>query len=365
MPRINQQTIADRLGLSRATVSRCFTNHRAINPATRARVFDLAAELGYRYMEMRTIPPGKSRIARTLGVLICHPAVPTIDDRFDSPRQRLLDGISQAAQLQSVQLSVHYVDPEETTIEDSSYQKITSLRRGSWNGALLIHAFPLGIVQTLLARMPCVSLLEQYGQAHLNCVDADHDRGISDLMDLLAERGHQRIGFFSIHPVLGTYWATHRFSAYLEKLLALGLSHRPGDVINVAKDLVLSEKDALARMLDQTKDGVTAWVCPNDLTAYAAMAALNRHGRRVPEDVSLTGFDGIETPEGMTMATTIKTPFREIGRTATGRLLRLIKRPFDPPHHILVGGQLRYGNSIGPVATHRARDTNGTSAPVL
>jgi LacI family transcriptional regulator len=54
MEKVNQQTLADRLGLSRATVSRCFTNHRAINPSTRARVFDLAAELGYRYMELRT-----------------------------------------------------------------------------------------------------------------------------------------------------------------------------------------------------------------------------------------------------------------------------------------------------------------------
>ena len=162
MRRVNQQTLADRLNLSRATVSRCFTNHRAINPSTRARVFDLAAELGYRYMELRTQSSYRASRAQTLGVLICRPATPAIDDRFGSPRQKLLDGISQLAQLHRVQLSVHYVDPDETTVEGFSYQTVTALRRGGWDGALLIHAFPDQVIETLAGRMPCVSLLEQY-----------------------------------------------------------------------------------------------------------------------------------------------------------------------------------------------------------
>ena len=168
MEKVNQQTLANRLNLSRATVSRCFTNHRAINPSTRARVFDLAAELGYRYMELRTQASTRASRTRTLGVMICHPASPASDDRFESPRQKLLDGISQLAQLQRVQLSVHYVDPDETTVEGPTYQSINALRRGLWNGVLLIHAFPDQVIETLAGRLPCVSLLEQYRHAHLN-----------------------------------------------------------------------------------------------------------------------------------------------------------------------------------------------------
>ena len=354
MDRVNQQTLADRLGLSRATISRCFTNHRAINPSTRARVFDLAAELGYRYMELRTPARGRAHHARVLGVLICHPATPEVDDRFESPRQRLLDGVSQLAQLQGVQLSVHYVDPDERSVEGASYRSITALRRSGWNGALLIHAFPDEVIETLSGRLPCVSLLEQYRHHYLNCIDVDHQHGISNLMDLLIENGHQRIGFFSIHPALGTYWATHRFSAYFEILLALGLPYRPEDLINVSNAQALPEKDALRRLHTQTNDGVTAWVCVNDAAAYSVVTHLASHGFRVPDDVSVTGFDAILPPNGSSSVTTLQTPFREIGRTGAGRLLRLIERPFDPPQHTLVRGQLRPGATVGPVAGREA-----------
>ena len=364
MDRVNQQTLADRLGLSRATVSRCFTNHRAINPSTRARVFDLAAELGYRYMELRT--PSTRRTSRTtvLGVLICHPATPSVDDRFESPRQRLLDGVSQLAQLHGVQLSVHYVDPDETTIEGASYRAITALRRASWDGALLIHAFPDRVIESIAGRMPCVSLLEQYQHHYLNCIDVDHHDGIYSLMDLLIENGHQRIGFFSVHPALGTYWATHRFSAYFEKLLALGLAYRPEDVINVVLEPALPEAESLRRLREQSRDGVTAWICANDAAAYAAISELAAHGVRVPGDVSVAGFDGIQPPNGSHGVTTLQTPFREIGRTGAGRLLRLIERPFDPPQHTFVRGQIRTGETVGSV-TPREAPVGEPPVPVL
>jgi len=361
MEKVNQQTLADRLGLSRATVSRCFTNHRAINPSTRARVFDLAAELGYRYMELRTQASGRASRGTTLGVLICHPASGAADDRFESPRQILLDGISQAAQLQRVQLSVHYVDPDETTLEDPSYASINALRRASWSGVLLIHAFPDNVIATLAGRLPCVSLLEQYGHSHLNCVDVDHERGISGLIDLLIDNGHQRIGFFSVHHALGTYWATHRLSSYFEKLLGAGFDYQPADVINVSNVPPLTEADALRTMLAQTRNGVTAWVCTNDYAAYAVINHLTAAGVRVPEDVSVTGFDGIQPPNGLRPVATLETPFREIGRTAAGRLLRLVERPFDPPQHILVAGQVRRGETVGSAALRETSDGNGAA----
>ncbi len=363
--RVNQQTLADRLGLSRATVSRCFTNHRAINPSTRARVFDLAAELGYRYMELRTQASSRASRSQTLGVLICHPAHSTIDDRFETPRQKLLDGVSQLAQLECVQLSVHYVDPDEISVEGASYRTIAALRRGGWDGALLIHAFPDRVVETLAGRLPCVSLLEQYGHTYLNCIDVDHHRGVSSLMDLLVENGHERIGFFSVHPALGTYWATHRFSAYFEKLLGLGLAYRPADVVNVAQVPALSEEESLACMHAQTRDGVTAWVCANDYAAYAVITHLAGHGLKVPNDVSVTGFDGIQPPNGSHTATTLQTPFLEIGRTGAGRLLRLIERPFDPPQHTLVCGQLRRGETVGAVATRATTSEAPAPLPAL
>lgn len=232
---VNQQTIADRLGISRATISRCFTNHRAINPATRARVFELAAQLGYRYLDLRTRSRPKKSSTTTVGVLIAYDGAFTENDRLESPGPELLDGISQLAQLRGVQLDIHYVDSAEMTLDGPSYRRQLGLPRASWRGVLLMYAFPGPVVEALGARFPCVSLLEQYGRLALNCVDVDHYRGIAQLIDLLLAAGHQRIGFFSPVARPESYWTMHRFAAYLEKLLALGLDCLTEDVINIRR----------------------------------------------------------------------------------------------------------------------------------
>ena len=355
MHMVNQQTLADQLGLSRATVSRCFTNHRAINPATRARVFDLAAQLGYRYMELRT-PVARKAKGTAIGVLVCYAGTFRPNDRFENPGQNLLDGVSELAQLRNVHLDVHYVDPSEQSLLSPSYQKISALRRGRWRGALLIYSFPEKVVDSLSLRFPCVSLVEQYGRADLNCVDVDHYRGVSKIINLLTDLGHRRIGFFSTHLALDTQWAMHRFSAYFEKLFASGLDYNPDDVVNVARPAI-SEEEAQSRMHARTKDGVTAWVCAADYSAYSAINYLTAQGMKIPVEVSVTGFDGIKPPTGSPAATTLDVPFREIGMTGARRLLDLIKTPFDPPQHILLDCKVRHGQTVGaaPPAKRRTR----------
>ena len=342
---VNQQTLATELGLSRATVSRCFTNHRGINPETRARVFHLAAQIGYRYMEARA-PARRQGRRTTFGVLVCYEGEFAKDDLYENPGQKLLGGVAEMTHIRKVQLSVHYVNPADTDLKGASYEKIDAFRRNPWNGALLIYAFPKTVVDALMERFPCVSLVEQYGRSDLNCVDVNHYRGISKIVDLLVELGHRRIGFFSNQYSLETQWPMLRFSAFFSKLLALGIPFRPDDVINFLPHSGLMEPEALARMCERTADGVTAWVCVSDYAAYSVMAELGRRGVRVPQEVSVTGFDGIAPPVGAPQATTLEIPFREIGMTGARRLLDLDQTPFDPPQHILLGCHLRRGETV-------------------
>src|SRR4051812_2279075 len=109
--KINQQFIADQLGISRTTVSRCFTNHSGINPVTRARVFDLASQLGYQHMEMRKPSGPKSVMAKTVGVLVCTELEQYFHSDYESPGIKLYAGISEFAQLNNIKLELHYVDP--------------------------------------------------------------------------------------------------------------------------------------------------------------------------------------------------------------------------------------------------------------
>src|SRR5690606_29170846 len=147
MAKINQQLIAKELNISRATVSRCFTNHPGINPKTRAKVFALASRMGYSHAEKRE-PAAHQRSRRGLafGVLVCVD-LPNFDRTgYGNPGQELLNGLSEVARAQDVRLDLHFVRPEDLHIDGPSYDRIVSEGRKLWDGVVLIYPFPQSIV---------------------------------------------------------------------------------------------------------------------------------------------------------------------------------------------------------------------------
>lgn len=163
MPTINQQVIAEKLKLSRATVSRCFTNHPGINPRTRAKVFALAARMGYTHPEKRE-PAAHRREDRRLafGVLI-GVDLPNFDHTgYANPGQELLNGLSEVARVHDVRLDLHFVRPENLHLDSPSYAKIMAGRQRWWDGVVLIDPFPISVVDELVAKYPVFSLVEPY-----------------------------------------------------------------------------------------------------------------------------------------------------------------------------------------------------------
>ncbi|MEY4487914.1 MAG: hypothetical protein RIQ79_422 [Verrucomicrobiota bacterium] len=348
--KVNQQLIANRLNLSRATVSRCFTNHQGINPETRAKVFALASRLGYNHQEKRE-PAANRRVAKRLsfGVLICVELPNFKHTDYGNPGQELLNGLSEFARVQDVRLDLHFVRPNVLHLDDPSYDHILSSRRRVWDGVVLIYPFPVSVVNELKARYPVVSLVEQYGAQPLDCVDVDHFRGISRLVDELTSLGHRRIGFSTWRYPVEASWALRRYSAFVEKLTEMGLELDPSDVINVSLRSPLGVEAAHARALERTRDGVTAWICAADHQAYDLITYFKKHGLRIPQDVSVAGFDGITRPVGAPLLSTVQIPYRQIGLTGGKRLLDLVMKRFDSNQHILLNCELRLGETIAAI----------------
>src|ERR1700678_3478081 len=148
MSEINQQAIADQLSISSTTVSRCFTNHKGINPKTRAEVFSLAAKLGYQYLQPRTAPKNVPK-TRSVGVLICSEVEEYNRPDYESPGVELLPGITEFAQLHHWNTEVHFVSPLATSISDTSYTKIQALKRRLWSGLILMYPFSPQIIGEL------------------------------------------------------------------------------------------------------------------------------------------------------------------------------------------------------------------------
>lgn len=333
---VNQQLIADRLNLSRTTVSRCFTNHPGINPETRSRVFKLATSLGYSYQEGRTGKKSERKKLSTLGVLICTDPESYADEDYENPGARLLAGVSEFAQLNQAQLDIHLVSPGERSLDAASYRGITPLHNREWDGVLLIYPFPESVIDELQKLYPVVSLIEQFANTPLNSVDANHHRGIELVIQHLADLGHERIGFLTHGYDVSAKWALRRYSAFVAETERLGLEIQSEDIITpvIADRLSADEVHQLA--LDRTRKGVTAWVCAADHQGYQFYAFLRDQGLSVPGDVSITGFDGIAPPEWAPPLTTIKIPYHEIGLTGGKRLHDLVQKRFEFSQDILI-----------------------------
>lgn len=345
---VNQQQIADELGISRTTVSRCFTNHRGINPVTRAKVFDLASQLGYQHMEMRApTRPRRQVRKKTVAALICTNDRESARHDFDTPGTALYAGISEYAQLHDLRLSLHYVSPKEDNLEAPSYRNIELLWNRGADGVILIYPFPRKVVDAIHMTFPMVSLVEQYGTAAFNCVDVDHYKGIASLINLLAARGHRRIGFYTRTYDVEAQWSLRRFSAFVEKMARMGFPVAKQDIVNVYHDSYMTLEESFTYARERIERGVTAWICAADHQAYDLIEALQKQGVCVPKDVSVTGFDGIKRPASFPLLTTVAIPYREIGFTGMKSLLGLMGKRFGSAQHILISSQIRPGVTVG------------------
>ncbi|MFZ9935578.1 MAG: substrate-binding domain-containing protein [Luteolibacter sp.] len=344
----NQQLIADRLGISRATVSRCFTNHPGINPVTRARVFQLAAEIGYVHLQMRTTRASRKPAAkRTFGVLICSTEEEHNRTDYENPSEQLLAGVTDCALLNQSVVDVHLIDPGECLPDHPALLRIEKMCRG-WDGLLLVYPFPDPVLNRLAPIVPLVSLVEQFDHSAIDCVDVDHFKGISAAIEHLVAHGHRRIGFFTRRYEVEASWSLRRYASFMEEMVRLRLPVAGGDIVNVFPSFEGNDESSVEYAAERTKEGVTAWVCAADHQAYDLIAGLQKLGIDVPGSVSVTGFDGIATPPGLPELTTVVIPFREIGTTGTQRLVERVQKRFGSAQHVLIDCRLKQGSTVAP-----------------
>jgi LacI family transcriptional regulator len=344
MKQVKQQEIAKKLKLSRATVSRCFTNHPGINPETRALVFETATELGYHHLSNRTRKDQTEH--KTFGVLICTSEEEYNRTDYENSGKNIFKGIAEYSQLKKIQLSIHFLDPLITSLSSKNFKEVLHTYSKLWDGIIMIHPLPKEIIDYLVLRYPCVSTVEQRSSVNMNCVDVDHYQGITYLVNFLNEYGHRRIAFYSIQYKFLQSWVLRRAGAYFEKMTKLGLNIKDEDMINVHPDRMVSIDESVDQAIKLIEDGVTAFVCAADHQAYELIKGLNKRGIRVPEDVSICGFDGVKIPNNPQQICTVKVPNYDIGYFATERLFEHSKKRFSSTHHTLLGCKIIKGDTV-------------------
>jgi LacI family transcriptional regulator len=344
---INQELIAKRLNVSKATVSRSLANHPAISAETRRLVHEMAEKLGYKMSPGRVGRRSKHSRSLTLGVLIGVPAGNVVMATFPY----ILKGIRERAEIEHVTIDVCYQAPADFHPESGRQPVYRNMRNGNWRGTILIYPFAEKAVELISRRISTVAVLESYSQPGIDIIDTDDASAMVMLVEKLAEAGHQRIGFLSWdYPIVG-HWVARRFSGYIEALFVSGLEFHPHWVLNVEKNkprLTPGQvADEVARLV--RTEHVTAWVCAADHQAYQLALDLPARGLRVPEDCSITGFDGLQPSAGQKRVTSMRVSHEQIGSAAVTRLVNRIHHPSSPRRKILVEAEYVEGETIHPV----------------
>jgi DNA-binding LacI/PurR family transcriptional regulator len=322
--------VAKLAGVSHQTVSRVVNDSAQVRPETRARVMAAMRQLDYRpNPAARALVTGRSR---TLGVV-------SFDTTLYGP----------ASTLFAIEKAAHAADYFVTVVSMPALDRVTvlnaieRLRVQGVDGILVISAQE-GAVEALVnlrAGVPVVAV-EAGPMQSVPVVAVDQWGGAASATRLLLDLGHRAVW----HIAGPRDWveAQQRVAGWRSTLEAAGATIPPV----LAGDWSPRSGYEVGRRLAADLD-VTAVFVANDQMALGLLRALHEHGRRIPGDVSVVGFDDVPEARYFTPPlTTVRQDFAEMGRRALGLLLDVMGDSGQPPARLTVAPELVVRRSTGP-----------------
>lgn len=337
--KITQGDIAKKLNLSVTTVSRALQNDPVINPETRADVLNMAAKLNYRPRQSRQLHT-KNDEKRSHQFVCVIVKMPIEQDAWapDEVASGYLAGMSEVCASLNVSLVVHHVSDDNVydLLEEEKQPPIFS--DSNLMGLILIHYFPHGVVESLNEKFPVVAIVHDIPELKIDLIDMDNHQAIDELVKKLINKGHNKIGFMGHRPQLS--WSRSRLGGYLQALYTSGLK--------VDDSIIVGEVDEQL-VIDKLKEGVTAWVCSVDVIGYELCRRLLDRGVKIPQEVSITGFNDVKPLLNCPRLTTIQPPLKEMGVAALHRLMIRVDEPLAQSIKILHRCDLVVGETTGDI----------------
>lgn len=305
--------VAKRAGVSAATVSRVLNKPELVDSTTKERVRQAMTELDF---QPNALARGLSvQRTETLGLVI-----PGINDLFFTELYRGIEKVSREHGMKL--LLVDSQHSKARAIEGFGFLKQHQVGGIIFTSKLVDEDF-----DPLLERIGipvALALTEGKGKTSLPAFKVDDVRAVFDVVSYLVARGHQRIGYIS-GDVNDDLTGKLRHEGYVAGLSHCGIPYRPEFV--AAGDYRFDSGYAAMRQLleRQNANRLTAVCTASDEMAIGAMRCLHDYGLKVPDDVSLVGFDDLSIARMVTPGlTTVAQPFAEIGAEVVRCLLSMI-----------------------------------------
>lgn len=325
--------VAERSGVSIATVSRVYRNPDSVRAGTRERVLEAARELGY-------VPSGNARglASRTTGVLgLCFPDYADPEAEADAETD---SGADDAAMLYSDQI----IRGMERAARRHGYalliaaslqggpESLVAKVAGRVDGfAVLAQTVPTEDLDVISRRLPVVMLAGPREIDHLDHIVVANAAGERELArHLIEDHGLRRLAFVGGDPESPD--AEARFCGFRDACRDAGLPVPDAPDLRTGMMTRAEGARAAETLLDRGAERPEAMVFANDQMAMGALRALERRGVRVPEDIAVTGFDGIPLSRIVRPSlTTVRQPIRQLGEQAVELLVQRLADPSRDP----------------------------------
>lgn len=350
---VNMRTVAERVGVSVATVSRVLNDKPAVSAETQARVLATVQELGYRIDPVLSHALRRQRSGRamshpiktwTIGFLAWRPVASGLQQQ-DPYYSALMAGIDEVLHRHDHHLMWAAFDGEEETLP-------RMVKEGRVDGLLLSCELSETVARRLAERCPIVLVDHGAPEGSVDAATPDWEHAVRCQLQYLWELGHRNIATFQ------HVWLTSERIAYTAAFEAFFRDRGcaiPSPALCTLREICPATHESVLRAyaeeLAACRPRPTALVATNGY-AIGIMGHLQDLGLRVPEDISVIGLnDNISGALTRPPLTSYRMPREHLGRAAAEMLLQRIADPSLPPRRLVLRGtQLERASCGAPPA---------------
>lgn len=336
---VSLKTIAEKCGVSTATVSKALNDQKDIGEETKNRIKQTAEAMGY-------FPNAAARSLKTnrsynIGVLFEEEAGSGLTHEYFSG---VLNGLKVQAEKQGYDIT--FIN---TYFENRKMSYYEHCRYRNFSGVVIVCANfnDPDVMELMNSDLPVVTI----DYVHHNCtaVSSNNIQGIEDLVKHVASQGHQKIAY--IHGQDNSSVTKDRLASFYRTMDSLGLEV-PDEYIRAADYLETKEAARQTKVLLNLKEPPTCILYPDDTSLIGGRNVIIEMGLKIPNDISVAGYDGIRMSQLLhPKLTTIRQNTDLIGREAAKRLISTIEKPKTTlVERVVIEGILIEGQSVGKVS---------------
>ena len=329
--------VSQKCGLSISAVSKALNNYSDVSEETRRRVLQAAEELGYY----------PNAVARSLKTNRTYNIGVILDDELGDYLLHsyfvvILNGFKREAERHGYAITL-----VNRNIGTRRYTFLDHCRYRNLDGVCVLCAdfFDPEIGDLVRSGVPTVTIDHLFSGK--DCVLSDNKKGMRDIMQYVISMGHRRIAYIYGTPASVT---DARLATFFEIAYENGLELPDGYTVQSHYHSTSYALEATRRLLE-LEPRPTCILMTDDYSALGGIEAIAQAGLRIPEDISIVGYDGLTMVQKMRpRLTTVRQDAEMIGKCAAIRLIERIENPSSPaPYPDVIPGVLIEGETVAQI----------------